>query len=285
MRGDDAIERRDNLCIAVVDLRDCSVCLRLQQVGARIVPVGRGIFESGFGGRLAGHKRALSLELRFRLLDRSLRTCFRRLRLVHFQLVGFGLDGEQLRPFLDEGAVLIVDRLQKSLHACHEINGFDRRGIAGDLEIARDRALHGNGNIDLGRRWRHESVLLAACERDQSQNRAACGSKATAVPKDTTKRTRKIHDNALCFSAMASRRPRAPRRRQSYSSKFKSGGMNPRRFIQFLLRLQAVRLARPEAIGTGGAEMPRNRKGCMYSPREDRTAIRGSAGFRPQWDR
>jgi hypothetical protein len=63
----------------------------------------------------------------------------------------------------------------------------------------RDRALHGHRDIDLGRRRRHEGVLLAARKRNESQSGARRGDKASAIQKDM-KGTRWIHDNAPLFS-------------------------------------------------------------------------------------
>ena len=79
---------------------------------------------------------------RLGLLQRSLRAGFRRLGLLELQLVGLGLDREQRGAFLDEAAVLVVDRLQEALHARHQIDRLDRRGVAGGIEITRDVLLH-----------------------------------------------------------------------------------------------------------------------------------------------
>jgi len=84
------------------------------------------------------------------------------LRLLEFQLVGFRLDREQRRALLDQGAVLVVDRLQHALHPRDEIDVLDRRGIAGGLEKTRDGPLHRQGDINLRRRRRNKTILFAA---------------------------------------------------------------------------------------------------------------------------
>lgn len=167
MRTDDAVERRDHLGVAVVDLGKPGIGLGLLEIGLGVVAGRRRGVEGGLRYGLPLHQIALSLEVGFRLLERGLRAGFGRLRLIELELVGLGLDREQLGALLDEGAVLIVDRLQEALHPCHQIDALDRRGIAGGLDIARDRALHGYGDVHLGRRRCHEAVLvLAARERD-----------------------------------------------------------------------------------------------------------------------
>ncbi len=83
------------------------------------------------------------------------------MRLIELELVGLGLDREQRRAFLDEGAVLVVDRLQKTLHPRDEIDRLDRRGVTGRLEITRDSPGYGNPDINLRRRRRHKTILFA----------------------------------------------------------------------------------------------------------------------------
>ncbi|MGY4415560.1 hypothetical protein ACVWW4_007296 [Bradyrhizobium sp. LB7.1] len=118
------------------------------------------------------HQIALPLVVGFRLPERRLRTDLGGLRLLELELVGLGLDREQLGALFDEGAVRVVDRLQEALHARDEIDILDRRGVAGGLDIARDRALHGRGDVHLGRRRRDERILvLAAGERGHGHRR------------------------------------------------------------------------------------------------------------------
>ena len=131
MRADDAVERRDDVGIAVIDRCDLGVDLGLLQVGLGVVARGcRGIQRRLRDG-LPLHQIRLALEVSFRLLQRRLRAGLGRLRLLQLQLVGFGLDREQCRAFLYEGPVLIIDRLQKALHARDEIDRLDRSGVAG----------------------------------------------------------------------------------------------------------------------------------------------------------
>jgi hypothetical protein len=127
MRADEAVERRDDIGIAVIDRRNLGIDLGLLQTGLRIVAGGGRRLEGGLRDGLLGHQFRLPLEVGFGLFHRRLRADLGGLRLLQFQLVGLGLDREQRRAFLDEAAVLVVDRLQKTLHACHEINALDRR--------------------------------------------------------------------------------------------------------------------------------------------------------------
>jgi hypothetical protein len=71
---------------------------------------------------------------------------------------------------LDEGAILIADRLQHALHTRHQVDRLDRRGIAGGFEVARDVALHRHRNVDRRRRRRHEGVLFAAAQQQERRH-------------------------------------------------------------------------------------------------------------------
>ena len=161
MRADDAVERRRDIGIAVIDRRDLGVDLGLLQVGLGVLARRRRSIERCLRDRLSLHQIRLPLEIGFGLLHRSLHAGFGGLRLIELQLVGFGLDREQRGAFLHEGAVLVVDRLQEALHARDQIDILDRRGIAGRLQIARDAALHRHGDLNFRRRRRHKSILFA----------------------------------------------------------------------------------------------------------------------------
>ncbi len=79
---------------------------------------------------------------------------------LELELIGLRLDREQLGALLDEGAVLIVDRLQEALHPRDEVDALDRRGVAGGLDVARHGALQlGAAIVHLGQRRRQERVL------------------------------------------------------------------------------------------------------------------------------
>ena len=161
MRADDAVERRGHMGIAVIDRRDLGVDLGLQQVRLRVVARRGGIIQRGLGNGLPLHQFLLALEVRLGLPQRCLRAGFRRLRLFELQLVGVRLDREQGRAFLHEGAVLVVDRLQKALHARNQIDILDRRGVAGRFQIAREGPLHRHRDVDFRRRRRNKSILFA----------------------------------------------------------------------------------------------------------------------------
>jgi hypothetical protein len=161
MRADDAVERRGHMGIPVIDRRDLGVDLRLQQVRLRVVARRGGRIQRGLGNSLPLHQFLLSLEIRLGLSQRCLRAGLRRLRLLELQLVGFGLDREQGRAFLHKGAVLVFDRLQKTLNACNQIDILDRRGVTGRFQIARERPLRRHRDIDFRRRRRNKTILFA----------------------------------------------------------------------------------------------------------------------------
>ena len=161
MRADDAVERRGHIGITVIDRRDLGIDLGLQQVRLRVVARRGGSIERGLGNGLPLDQFLLALVVRLGLPQRCLRAGFRGLRLFELQLVGVRLDREQGRAFLHEGAVLVVDRLQKALHARDQIDILDRRGVAGRFQIAREGPLHRHRDVDFRRRRRNKSILFA----------------------------------------------------------------------------------------------------------------------------
>jgi hypothetical protein len=124
-------------------LGDPGVDLGLLQIGLGVVARGRRVVEHCLRDGLPLHQIQLPLVVGLGLLQRRLGANLGRQRLLELQFVGFRLDREQRGAFLHKSAVLVVDRLQKSLHARNKIDILDRRGVAGGLEITGDRALHG----------------------------------------------------------------------------------------------------------------------------------------------
>ena len=161
MRADKAVERRHHIGVAVIDRGNPGVGLRLLQVGLRVVARGGGCIQRCLRNRLPRDQIGLAPEVCLSLLERRLGAGLRRLRLLELVLVGVGLDGEQRRAPLHELPVFVIDRLQHALHPRDEIDGFERRGVAGGLEKARHRALHWHGDVDLRRRRRHKTILFA----------------------------------------------------------------------------------------------------------------------------
>ena len=102
MRADDAVERRDDIGIAVIDRRDLGVGLRLLQVGLGVVARGGRGIERRLRNRLPRHQVRLALVVGFGLLQRRLGAGLGRLRLIELELVGFGLDREQRGALLDQ---------------------------------------------------------------------------------------------------------------------------------------------------------------------------------------
>ena len=194
MRADDAVERRGDVGVAVIDLRDLGVDLGLLQIGLHVVARrGRGI-ERGLRDGLLLHQFHLPLVIGLGLFQRGLRAGLGGLRLFELELVGLGLDGEQRGAFLYEGTVLVIDRLQKTLHARDQVDVLDRRGIAGGVEIARDRFLNGHRDLDLRRRRRYESILFAGGEQKQRQRRERKRrARLQAIQPDKIQRTHRLH--------------------------------------------------------------------------------------------
>ena len=65
-------------------------------------------------------------------------------------------------PLSHRLTVGVTDCLHETLHAGDEIDGVDRRRVAGGLEIAGDILLDRRGDADLGRRRRGVTVIPAA---------------------------------------------------------------------------------------------------------------------------
>jgi hypothetical protein len=104
----------------------------------------------------------LTGEFGFGVDQRRLGAILRCLCLLELDLVGLRLDHEQGRALLHRGAVLILDLLDVALHTRQELDGIHRRGVAGRLQIGRERLLQGKLDRHLRRRRRDEAVLLPA---------------------------------------------------------------------------------------------------------------------------
>lgn len=165
-RGHDAVEWSFDLRITEIDAGLCRIHLRLLELGARGVAVSERIVEGGFRSHLPARQFDLPFVFRLRLRKRRLRAGFGRLRLIELELVRLGLDHEQRGTLLYLVAVVIFDLLQKTLHARDEIDGIDRRRIAGRVEITRDLLLHGQRDADLRGRGRDVVIVLSASRQD-----------------------------------------------------------------------------------------------------------------------
>ena len=86
MRADDAVERRDNIGIAVINRRDLGVGLGLLQIGLGVVARRRRRIEGRLRDGLPGDQFGLTLVIGFGLLQGCLRTCFRRWACCSFSL-------------------------------------------------------------------------------------------------------------------------------------------------------------------------------------------------------
>jgi hypothetical protein len=123
-----------HLGVAAVDLGYLGVDVGLMQIGLGVVACGGRIIQRRLRDRLSRDQIGLPLEIGLGLPDRSLRG-LGGLRLLELQLIGLELDREQGRSFFHEGAVLILDRMQEALDARDQVDGLDRGGVVGGLEI------------------------------------------------------------------------------------------------------------------------------------------------------
>ena len=90
--------------------------------------------------------------------------------LIDLRLIKIALDAEELRSLGDRGAVLVIDRFQKTLNAGDQIHAPEGRSIAGQLEIQGHWLLHGLCDRDFWR-WRlDESVSRAAACHSNTSN-------------------------------------------------------------------------------------------------------------------
>jgi hypothetical protein len=155
---------RGDVGVAIIDLGDLGVGLGLLQIGLHVVARRRRGIERRLRDGLSLNQFHLPLVVGLGLFQRGLRTGLGGLRLFELELVSLGLDREQRGAFLYKSTVLVIDRLQKTLHARDQVDVLDRRCITGGVEIARDRFLHGDRDLDLRRRRRYESILFAGGE-------------------------------------------------------------------------------------------------------------------------
>ena len=171
-RGDDAVEWGRHRRIAQSDLRVLGVGLRLQYVGARGIAVGTGLVEIGLGRDVLRLQLLLAGEFGFGIDQRRLGPLLGRLRLLQLDLVGLRLDHEQRRALLHRLAVLVFNFLDVSLYARHQFDVVHRGGIAGRLQIGRDRLLHREFDRHLRRGRRDEAVFFPACREQDEHTRA-----------------------------------------------------------------------------------------------------------------
>ena len=161
MCANNSVERSDHVGVAIIDRSDLGIDLSLLKVCLGVVPRRRGLIESRLRHNLPCNEIRLPFEVGLGLLQRCLCTGLGRLRLIELQFVSFRFDREQRRPLLHERAVLVVDRLQRPLDACHEIDGFDGGSVAGRRKISCHCALHREADINLGRGRRNKTILFA----------------------------------------------------------------------------------------------------------------------------
>jgi hypothetical protein len=181
-------ERRRHSGVAQIDFRRLSVGVRLLHVGAPGVTTGARLVEICLSRDILGLELLLAREFRLRVEQRSLGAFLRRLRLLQLYLVWLRLDYEERSSFLHERAVLIFDLLKVALHSRNEFYGVHGCGIAGGLQVRRDRPLHGRLHGDLRRGRRHELILATAsrcCEakaqtgEEQKARSAVCRRRGT----------------------------------------------------------------------------------------------------------
>ena len=167
MMGDDSVERCRHIGVAEVDVGELDGGLGVENRSARLVDVRLPLLDCGLGREVLPAERRLTIVLGLIVGLLRLRVGERRFRLFELRLVLITLDAEELRPFLGRRAVLVVDRAEVTLHPRHQIDGIERRRVAGEFEVERDRALDRLRHHDLRRRRRHVGVLrIAGGERE-----------------------------------------------------------------------------------------------------------------------
>ena len=164
---DDAVERRRNLRIVVIDLGKLRIVARLVEGRLRGIARRQGLIVVRLGGRLVTQQLGLALERRLRLLQVSLGADLRGFGLLKLDPVGLGLDGEQQRALGHPRAVSVVDLIDEAWDAGDQIGAVHRGEISGRFEIAGHRLLRRHGDGDLRGRRRDILVALAACRQHQ----------------------------------------------------------------------------------------------------------------------
>ena len=84
----------------------------------------------------------------------------------------FELDREQEIALLHGRTILVINRLDESVNACDQVGRVHRRGVAGRVEVARDRLLGRLGHRDLRQGRRHVLVALATGGQDDGRDGA-----------------------------------------------------------------------------------------------------------------
>ena len=161
--------------------------LAFMDVGRRLVRLRFPLLDRGLAGEVVLAERRLPPIFGLVVFLRRLVGGERRLLLVDLRLIDVALDAKQLRALLDHGAVDVIDRGEKALHARDEVDGGERGGIPGQLEVLGHRLLERLRHLHLG--WRRRDIgvprTVAACERDGgcAEARGASSPRADSSPR------------------------------------------------------------------------------------------------------
>ena len=162
-----AIERRFHLRIAKVELGLLDIDLRLLLLGDRRVLRSRCLVERRLARDVFRRKIDLAFVVGLRLFSIGCSARLPCLGLLEGELIRLLLDDEQYCPSFNGVTVFVLYVLDETLYARHQCRGVHGRSVTRRFQVARDRLLQGQGNLDLWRwRW-DERVFLAAARNDQ----------------------------------------------------------------------------------------------------------------------
>ncbi len=157
-RAEPALERRPDLRVSEVDLRELELRLGL-------IPLADPALDGRLRRRVLLHHRLLAVELQLRADESGLVQ-------LDLRLVGRLLDDEEEVPLRHHGAVLEVDRLEISGHPRHEIDRLRGGHRSRQLQVLDDRFLPRCLDRHRRRRRRARLRLLAAAGRRRAERGA-----------------------------------------------------------------------------------------------------------------
>ena len=171
-----AVEGGDDCGVGEVALGLLDLALGLGERGLGRVALGAQLIEERDRRRRRLDQIFLALEVGVGLDEQRLLLRLGGLRDLKRDLVVLLVDLEKHVALFDEGAVLVADGVEKSLHPRHEIDAIDRSRDAGHLHVERDVAALGLGDGDLcGRRGTVCVLLSAGGERQGRSERGRPG--------------------------------------------------------------------------------------------------------------
>jgi hypothetical protein len=200
-----AVERSRHARVAQVQLRDLDLRFGAEERRGRSVAVVLPAIDLGLRRGVLLDEAGVARELRRRVAEGRLLRGDLRLGLLELCLVLLGLDREEEVALLHLRAVREVHLLEIALDARDERDRVRRGGVAGELEVARDRLTHGLRDRHRRRRGRGRLRTLPARREPAREHEQACGSDRAGEPASTL------------FSHRRPRLPHAVRRRVDHA--------------------------------------------------------------------